>query len=262
MTQIFASVKADTPKSSDKLKFAFITCAVEAKFFEPVKKGMHDAASMLDVSCVFMGTEGVDVSAQAEMVLKAVQDGYDGIALNIIDPEAFDAVIQKAIDAGVPVVGFNIDDHATPNARLAGVNQQLYKAGERLAEHVLPFIPENSHLLMTMHDKGVSALEDRLAGLMSVIKKNNPKWSVLFTANESEKGAEKIADFSKSNPDVNILLGSGQSDTEAAGIAIEKYYSGRRYWAAGFDLSEKTLKLIEDGHIRCTVDQQPYIQGF
>ena len=27
-------------------------------------------------------------------------------------------------------------------------------------------------------------------------------------------------------------------------------------------MSSKTLQLIRDGHIRCTVDQQPYIQGF
>ena len=43
---------------------------------------------------------------------------------------------------------------------------------------------------------------------------------------------------------------------------IEKYFPGKDLWSCGFDLSEKTLQLIKDGHIRCTVDQQPYIQGF
>ena len=41
---------------------------------------------------------------------RAVKDGADGIALNIIDPEGFDEVVQAAVDAGVPVVA--VEEHA------------------------------------------------------------------------------------------------------------------------------------------------------
>jgi len=244
------------------LRLAFITCTVNARFFEPVKKGMNDAAKMMGVECDFLGTEGVNVAAQAKMVRQAVADGYDGIALNIIDPEAFDAVVREAIEKGVPIVGFNVDDHATPNARLSSVNQRLYEAGEALAEHLLPHIPDNAHILMTMHDEGVSALEDRLCGLQAVLKKKNVRWTVIVTGNDSVKGAELIANALRENPDIRIILGTGQSDTEAAGRAIERYFPNKGYWSAGFDLSAETLRLIRQGHIRCTVDQQPYIQGF
>ncbi len=76
------------------LRLAFITCAVEARFFEPVKKGMSDAAKMMGVECDFLGTEGVDVAAQAKMVRQAVADGYNGIALNIIDKSNVEQVIE------------------------------------------------------------------------------------------------------------------------------------------------------------------------
>ena len=244
------------------LHFAFVTCTVNAKFFEPVKKGMNDAAEMMGVKCDFLGTKGVDVKAQAEMVRQAVADGYDGIAVNIIDPDAFDGVIQEAIDKGVPVVGFNVDDQATPNARLSSVNQKLYQAGEALAEHVSPHVPDGAHVLMTMHDEGVSALEDRLAGQQAILKKKNVRWTVIVTGNDSAKGAGIITRTLTDNPNIRIVLGTGQSDTEAAGKAIEKSFAGRGYWSAGFDLSPDTLRLIREGHIRCTVDQQPYIQGF
>ena len=248
--------------SGRPLRLVFITCTVDAKFFEPVKKGMNDAAEMMGIKCDFLGTNGVDVKAQAEMVRQAVADGYDGIAVNIIDPEAFDAVIQEAIDKGVPVVGFNVDDHATPNTRLSSVNQRLYQAGEALAEHVSPHVPDGAHVLMTMHDEGVSALEDRLAGQQAILKKKNVRWTVVVTGNDSVKGSDVITETLKDNPGIRIVLGTGQSDTEAAGRAIEKSFAGRGYWSAGFDLSPETLRLIREGHIRCTVDQQPYIQGF
>ncbi len=252
----------DITSPSKELKFAFVTCAVDAKFFVPVKKGLKDASEMLGVQCDFLGTKGVDVKAQAEMIRQAVKDGYDGIAVNIIDPEAFDEVIQEAIDKGVPVIGFNVDDHATPNARLSSVNQRLYDAGKSLGEYALPFISKNAHVLMTMHDEGVSALEDRLRGIQEVLKKKNVKWTVIIPGNDSVKGADVIADALKKHRDIKVIFGTGQSDTEAAGRAIEKYFVGKEYWSVGFDLSAKTLQLIQDGHIRCTVDQQPYTQGF
>ena len=41
---------------------------------------------------------------------------------------------------------------------------------ESLANHALPDIPDGAHLLMTKHDNGVSALEDRMHGVQEVLK--------------------------------------------------------------------------------------------
>jgi simple sugar transport system substrate-binding protein len=245
-----------------RLKLVFITCCVDQPFFDPVKKGMNDASRMLDVDCKFIGTKDVDIAEQVKMVRQAIADGYDGIALNIIDNEAFDGVIADAIAKGVPVVGFNVDDSSTPNARLASVNQQLYAAGRILAKHALPDIPDGAHILMTKHDNGVSALEDRLRGAQEVLKTKNISWTTLVTGNDANDGAEIVSKYLSEHPDIHIVLGSGQSDTEAAGRAIESHFAKQDYWAAGFDLSLKTLELIQEGYIHFSIDQQPYVQGF
>jgi simple sugar transport system substrate-binding protein len=113
-----------------------------------------------------------------------------------------------------------------------------------------------------MHDKGISALEDRLNGIRDVLKRKNVKATIVISGNDSSKGADVIIRALTENPGIRIVFGTGQADTEAAGMAVEKQPSGRGYWSAGFDLSPRTLQLIKAGHIRCTVDQQPYIQGF
>ena len=254
---------ADELKPDGKqLRFAFITCCIEAKFFEPVKKGMEDAAELLDVECDFLGTQGLDLKAQAQMVRQAVADGYDGIAINLVHREAFDEVVQETLAKGVPIVGFNTDDHSTPNARMSCVNQRLYEAGRSLAQRVAPDIPDGSHILMTMHDEGVSSLEDRLRGEQDILKQKNVTWTIVISGTDTNRGMEIIASTLREHPDIRVVLGTGQADTEAAGRAIEKYFPNRGYWSAGFDLSPDTLRLIKKGCIRCTVDQQPYIQGF
>jgi simple sugar transport system substrate-binding protein len=244
------------------LRLAFITCCKDAAFFEPVKQGMQDAAAKMGVECTWMGVEGVDMPTQAQLVTQAVRQGYDGIALNLVDPLAFDKVVAEAMEQGVPVVGFNTDDHATPNARLSCVNQRLYDAGRALAAHVAGDIPDGAHVLMTMHDEGVSSLEDRLRGLQDVLKEKDVRWTVRVTGNDAEKGARVVEQELREHPDIRIVLCTGQADTEAAGRAIAGQFAGQDYWAAGFDLSPTTLQLIKDNHIRATVDQQPYIQGF
>ena len=133
------------PASDEKpLRFAFITCCKDAPFYDPAKKGMRDAAAKMNVTCDWLGTDGVDVAAQAALVRRAVADGYNGIALSIIDPKAFDAVVEEAIRRGVPVVAFNVDDNATPNARLSGVCQRFVAAGNALAARVAADIPNGA----------------------------------------------------------------------------------------------------------------------
>jgi simple sugar transport system substrate-binding protein len=257
-----ARFPAASTKNERPLRLAFITCCKDGPFYGPVKKGMHDAAAQMSVKCDWLGTEDVNVRAQAGLVRQAVADGYDGIALSIIDPEAFDSVVAEAIKQGVPVVGFNVDDSSTPNARLSSVNQRFKEAGQALVNHVAAEIPPGAHILATLHDKGISALDDRLAGLRDALKNKDVDWTILVTGNDTAKGETLIADAFRQDPELRIVFNTGLADTEAAGRVIERHFAQRGCWSAGFDLSPEILRLIQAGPIRCTVDQQPYIQGF
>ncbi|HDY88383.1 MAG TPA: hypothetical protein ENH82_09780 [bacterium] len=249
-------------KHEEKLRFIFIAPVKNEAFFNPVKKGMSDAAKMLQVKCTFTGTEDVDVKAQAEMVSQAVADGYDGIALDIIDPAAFDSVIREAIDKGVPVVSFNVDDSNTPNMRLSTVCQDMYEAGRSLSKAALEFIPSGSRILMTLHSKGISALDERLKGAQDVLKQNGITWKVVCTTNNPEKAVEVILDELKAEPEIKCILSTGLTDTEAAGKVIDRFFKGKGYVSAGFDISREILNLIKADVIKFTIDQQPYVQGF
>jgi simple sugar transport system substrate-binding protein len=257
--------RSETPKPSapagKPLRFIFITTLVHEEFFHPVKKGMEDAARLVGVQAVFTGTEGVDAKAQAAMIAKAVADGYDGIAVDIIDPTAFDDAVKAAIDKGVPVVAFNTDD-TTPNARLSSVNQNLYEAGRVLGRRALDFIPPGGKVLIAMHDEGISALEDRCRGMTDELKAKGVTWKRFITGSDPVKAGEIISKNLKENPDVRVILCTGQADLEPVALVIEKEFKGQGYAVAGFDLSPTILRLMQADIIRFTIDQQPYVQGF
>ena len=248
--------------AEEPLRFVFITCCRDEAFFGPVKKGMADAARAMNVRCEFTGTSGVDLKAQAEMVRKAVADGYHGIAMNIVDPLAFDDVVAEAVQKGVPVVAFNVDDNTTPNARLAAVCQDFLKAGRTLATEALKFIPPGSKVLITQHDAGISALDDRLRGAREVLQQKGIAWKSVVSGNDPPKALEAIARELKADPAIKFVLGTGLTDTEAAGRAIERDFPGQGCGAAGFDLTPEILRLVKAGVLKFTIDQQPYTQGF
>jgi simple sugar transport system substrate-binding protein len=251
-----------TAKGSQKLHFVFVSTCVNEDFFKPVKKGMNDAASLLDVDCSFIGTPGVDVPAQAKMMTQAIAEGADGIALNIIDSVAFDKVVKDAMAKGIPVVSFNSDDHLTPNARMCAVCQNLYQAGLAFGKRIAPLISFNSEVAVTLHSKGISALEERLRGIREGLKEKNVRLLVTITGTNADSASHIITETLRANPAIKTVLATGLADTEGAGMSIRKYFHGKGYLAAGFDLSSTATALIISGDLLFTIDQQPYLQGF
>ena len=268
-----AVLTAGHARAKEPLRFIFITCCKDEAFFNPVKKGMRDAAAAMNVQCRFTGTDSVDPQSQVQLVRKAVADGYHGIALNIIDAHAFDEVIAEAMSKGVPVVAFNVDAQSTrgesdkkgiPNSgrRLSAVRQDFSKAGRILGKKALEFIPKGGKVLLTQHDHGIAALDERLRGIQEMLKGHGVTWKVICTTNEPKKAIELIAAELKANRDIRFVLATGQTDTEAAGAVIERDFPEQGYRAAGFDLSPEILRMIKAGVICLTIDQQPYSQGY
>ena len=256
------STPGDSGKPSAKpLKLIFIGPVIHEEFFVPVRKGMADAAKLMNVEATFTGTEGVDTKAQAAMVTQAVKDGYDGIAVDIIHETDFDEVVAAALKAGVPVVAFNTDD-TTDNPRLSTVSQNLYQAGRTVATRALAFIPKGTDVLITQHDAGITALDERARGIQDVLKANKIKWKLVVTTPHPHQAEAIIVKALKANPQIKTVLATGQADTEGAGLALGKAFAGKGYATAGFDLSPNILKAIDAGVIRFTIDQQPYTQGF
>ena len=255
------TLTSDANVKEKALKFIFVTTCKGEAFFNPVKKGIADAARKMNVTCEWVGTEDVDLKAQAKMAEDAISQGYDGIAIDMIDSAAFDEVAALAAKKGIPLVSFNTDD-TTPNARLSTVAQNLYQAGVTAGKTAAPAIKAGSQVLITEHSAGVSALEDRAKGIQDALKDKNIKVTILITGTSAKEAAVKVAKALKDNPGISAVLSTGQADTEGAGVAVEKEFKDKGIYVGGFDLSTGTLRLIQEGVVTFAIDQQPYIQGF
>ena len=252
-----------SPQATERsLRFLFVSPCVNEAFFGPVKKGMRDAAALLGVQCEFVGTEDVDVPAQCELIQKGLSGGYDGIAVDIIDPTGFDAVLTEARSKGMPVVVFNTDGGKDRSLRMSAVSQNLYEAGRTVGRAALENLPRGCKVLFTQHSKGISALDDRLSGIREVRETKGITGEVLISGTTPAQAEKAIGEALQADPTIKGVLGTGQADTEGAGLAVEHMHAKRTCYVAGFDLSPAILRLLKAGVIDFTIDQQPYIQGF
>ncbi len=250
----------DHPRTGKRLKLLFIAVTCDEDFFGPVKRGMADAAALMGVDAQFTGTTGVDAGEMAELARRGIAEGVDGLAIIVFDAVAFAPVIAEAQASGVPVVAFNINEGRGRAGNLSGIAQDFPAAGKALARRVAADVEPGSTVLLTMHDPGISALEERRDGIKAGLSGHAINWVETITGHQGEEAARHILDILERKPEISAILATGQADTEGAALAAER--APRPVYAAGFDLSPTILRLIKAGHLACTTDQQPYAQGF
>ncbi|WP_413992024.1 substrate-binding domain-containing protein [Labrys okinawensis] len=243
-----------------RLKLLFIAVNCDEDFFGPVRCGMADAAALMGVDAEFTGTVGVDAIGMAAIARLGLEQGVDGLAIVVFDAGAFAPVIAEARGRGVPVVAFNIGADRDKAGTLSSIAQDFPAAGRALARRVAADIGPGSTVLLTMHDPGISALEERRDGIKAGLANQGIEWVETVTSHYPEEAARHILRILAQRPDISAVLATGQADTEGAALAAE--LMSRPVYVAGFDLSPTILRLIEAGHLACTTDQQPYTQGF
>ncbi|MCG2791545.1 MAG: substrate-binding domain-containing protein [Actinomycetia bacterium] len=243
-------------------KFVFTTHDAGTPFWVPTVAGYKHAAEIFGVTVEFIGPKTFDIAAQVDMTETAIEGDIDGLAITLPAEAAYDGGVQKAIDKGIIVVGYNTDD-PTPNARMVFVGQDQIKAGMRMGEEIKKYLPDGGEVILSTCCPGHSAIEQRLAGARTALEGSN----VTVIGDNLNYGADmteavgKIEAAHLANPDVDGIY-SVDAYTEAIGMYISINNLKGKLLGGGFDLVEGTLNFIKDGVLQFTIGQDPYSQGF
>src|SRR5262245_17802458 len=90
-------------------KFVFVCHVTTNPFFTPTQYGAEDASKLLGTSFQWTGSVNSVGAEMVDATNTAVSGKADGIALAVVDMAAFRAPVDKALDAGIPVVSYNAD---------------------------------------------------------------------------------------------------------------------------------------------------------
>jgi simple sugar transport system substrate-binding protein len=153
--------------SHPSYKFVIVNHVTTNPFFVPTQYGAADACKLLGCSYEWTGSESSNVSQMVNALNTAVTGAADGIAVSLIDLHAFNAPVEAALKAGIPVVAYNAD--AAGNARLSYVGQDLFKAGEKMGERIVAAVGSGDVALF-IATPGSANLQPRIEGAIKAIK--------------------------------------------------------------------------------------------
>jgi simple sugar transport system substrate-binding protein len=192
----------------------------------------------------------------------AIADKVDGIAVCLVDAEAFNQPTDDALSIGIPVIAYNAD---TPNSRLAYIGQTLYESGYNIAQKWLQLVKPGGKVMLSIATPGSLNLQPRLDGYIQAIKDAGDPvtYETVATGVDQPTQESTIESYYLANKDVVGFFGTGATDSLAVGKLSQKYgLAATGVITAGYDLLPETIALVGSGDMTFTTDQQPYLQGF
>jgi simple sugar transport system substrate-binding protein len=248
--------------SHPKYKFVFVNHVTTNPFFTPTQYGAADASKLLGVEYQWTGSESSNVSQMVTALNTAVTSGASGIAVALIDLHAFNAPVEAALKAGIPVVAYNAD--APGNARLSYIGQDLKLAGEKMGLRIASAVG-SGQVGLFIETPGSANLQPRIEGAEKAVKASGKPIITQSVAVGTVVPQEQTAieAWYQSHASAKGMYAVGGGSTESLAKVMQKLgLVSKGVHAGGFDLTEQTQKLLQEGDIDFTIDQQPYLQGF
>ncbi len=242
----------DTPRWT----FAMVTHSGDGDtYWDIVRSGAEQAAVKDNVEFVY--SHDKEAGRQAQLVQTAIDRKVDGLIVTLAKPEAMEAVVRKAVKAGIPVVTINSgQDESAGLGALAHIGQDESVAGEAVGEE----LNERGHdkALCVVHEQGNVGHEERCDGVREAF---DGEVENLYVDGTNMPSVESSVEAElQSDRDVDTVVTLGAPFAATAAKAVKR--AGGGVEVNTFDLNAQVAAGLRDGTIGFAVDQQPYLQGY
>jgi len=251
------------PQPHPNWRIVFVNHALTNPFFIPAKNGSEDAGAALGATAEWTGSKSSDVGEMVRAMRRAIDTGADGIAVSIIDSDAFDGPTALALRHGIPVVAYNADG-GKANKRLAYIGQDNYQSGLELGARVVGLV-ESGDVYLFIATPRQQNIQPRIDGALDAIRDSGKPIRAHVVASGVDVAGErkKIEATYQAHKNLRGLFAVDAGST--AGVAEVMRAHGlhaRGVRAGGYDLLQTTLQAIHERCLDFAIDQQPYLQGF
>jgi simple sugar transport system substrate-binding protein len=225
-------------------------------FWPVVQKGGEDAAKAVGADFEYNFAPSGDMADMARLIEAATATQPDGIVVSLPDADALGGAIKSAADSGIPVITMNsgLESSAAVGA-LMHVGQPERLAGEKAGERAKE---EGATKGLCLNQESFNtALVDRCSGYFMSM---GADLNMIDVSNDVSQIKTRTAAAIQADAEIDALLAVGPHVCVAAAAAVKEV--GAKIHLACFDLSPEVIKLIQEGEVAFTIDQQQRLQGY
>ncbi|MGG1678448.1 substrate-binding domain-containing protein [Neobacillus sp. NRS-1170] len=243
-------------------KYVMVTFQVGIEYWKNVLKGFEDGAQALNVSVEYRGATNYDVNEQITVLEQVIARKPSGIAISAIHPNALNVTINKAIDAGIPVVLFDSDAPDSKAYSFLGTNN--FNAGATAAHEMADMIKNRGKIAVITLPNQQNHI-DRANGFKETIEKQYPDIEVVAVkdgkGNQLVSG-QVVSDLLKEHPDLNGIFATEANGGVGVGEALINLRKDKQVRIVSFDTDKQTLDMVKDGTIDATIAQGTWNMGY
>lgn len=248
----------------DKLVIGVTLMSLRHPFFQEMKVGMEETVEELGIVMRLTDAD-FDAGIQSNQVNDFIQQKVDGIVITPCDSKALAPSVQKAIDAGIPVV--TVDVAAEGAAVVTHVASDNYKGGQIAGGLMTGALEErgvDSGIVIIVDHVGVSSTQQRNAGFTEVMGENFPGITIeVFDAvGQRDKGMAVTEDaIQRFGDDLVGVFGVNDDTSLGALSAVERANKLGMISIVGYDAGDESRAAIEAGKIVGNTIQLPALMG-
>jgi ribose transport system substrate-binding protein len=231
-------------------------------YWQTAIAGFNKAAHQYGVKAVVAGPNTFDVQAELQALETAVAAKPNGILISVADPEVLQPEINKAIDAGIPVITFDSDAPHSHRIYFIGTNNRT--AGRLGGERVVEKLNGKGNVVF-FTITGQQNLDERLNGYEDVFASHPGIKTAEIVNIKGDSGnafdaTERLVRLTGSNK-IDAFICLEASSGKDVGEVLRRDKLTDRLLVA-MDVDPDTLNLIKEGVIDSTIAQKPYTMAF
>jgi ribose transport system substrate-binding protein len=257
------SSSESTAKDKGKKEIALIVKSVDSEYWLTVKAGAEKAAKELGVNVTFKGAQTeTDIAGQISIVESAINQKVDAIALAASDSDALVPPVEKAVDAGIPVVtidsGVNSDK---PQSFIATDNEA---AAATAADTIAEIAGKKGDVAVVSFVPGAATAVQRETGFEKGLKNYSDMKIVTTQYSQSDKARalSVTEDILTANPGLVGIFGSNNKSALGAAQAVKQKGLTDKIALVAFDADPDEITALQEGTIDALVVQNPFKMGY
>lgn len=258
------SILAAAPlaQAQDKMYIPLISKGFQHQFWQAVKAGADKAAAEFGVDVTFEGPDNeTQVDKQIDMLAAALAKNPAAIGFAALDSQAAIPLLQKAQEAGIPIIAFDSGvDSDIPVATAATDN---VAAAALAADKMAELIGDEGKVAVIVHDQTSRTGIDRRDGFVNRMKDAHPNVEIVaieYGGGDQLKSTEIAKAILTANPDLKGMFGANEGS--AIGVVNAVRETGAKIVIVGYDSGAAQKAAIMDGTMAGAITQNPVGIGY
>ena len=249
------------PYHEETERYVFVATNINLPYWKEAEAGFLDAARTLGVKGELTGPTTYDPHGEVGFFRKIVDQNPAGICLSAARPEIFQADIDKAVAAGIPVIC--VDADVPDSKRLVYIGTDNVKAGRESLRRMAALIPGKGNIVV-ISIPGQHNVDDRVAGVADALK-NFPSLKltkILDDKGDAGSAFDQVSELIQKKEKVDGIICLEATGGSGAAGALHRFSLEGKLPIVAFDNDPGTLDWIERGAITATITQKPYVMSY